>query len=194
MCSSASWVSAHIRHSHSHPCRRLNWQLHFGEPPRWSSSVKFVLLDVEPSDQDAAKSAVVLRGDAGTGASTLLSALHQGAPAGAPLLPAAAASGWLAALQGKVAGAREKLAAKMTKTAFPLDYHTTLRVVRDELNRLPQPAVVVSEGANTMDNARWERPWSDCLLRCMQRNVDAESLCRVWGRQHHGQCEAGSVC
>lgn len=146
-----------IHHSHSHPCCRLNWQLHFGEPPRWSSSVKFVLMDVEPSDQDTAKSAVVLRGDAGTGASELLSALRQGAPAGAPLLPGAAASGWLAALQAKVAGAREKLAAKMAKTAFPLDYHTTLRVVRDELNRLPQPAVVVSEGANTMDNARWEQ-------------------------------------
>lgn len=138
----------------SNPPFRLNWQLHFGESPRWSSGVKFVLLDVEPSDQDAAKAAVVLRGDASTGATALLAALRQGQPAGAPLLPGAAASGWLAGLQGKVAGARGKLAAKMARTAFPLDYHTTLRVVRDELNRLPKPAVVVSEGANTMDNAR----------------------------------------
>ena len=138
----------------SWPPRRLNWQLHFGEPPRWSSGVKFVLLDVEPSDQDAAKAALVLRGDAGTGATALLAALRQGQPAGTPLLPGAAASGWLAGLQGKVVGAREKLAAKMARTAFPLDYQTTLRVVRDELSRLPKPAVVVSEGANTMDNAR----------------------------------------
>ncbi|PRW45703.1 2-hydroxyacyl- lyase isoform A [Chlorella sorokiniana] len=133
---------------------RLNWQLHFGEAPRWSSGIKFILLDVEPSEQDAAKSAVVLRGDAGTGATALLAALRQGQAADTPLLPGAAASGWRAGLQAKVAGARDKLAAKMARTAFPLDYHTTLRVVRDELNRLPKPAVVVSEGANTMDNAR----------------------------------------
>jgi phage-related tail protein len=112
-----------------------------------------VLVDVAPSEQDAAKCAAVLHGDAGAAAEALLAVLRANAPAGgAPLLGGAA--DWVAALQGKVAGAREKLAGKLARTAFPLDYHTTLRVVRDEINALPQPAVVVSEGANTMDNAR----------------------------------------
>lgn len=31
------------------PAHRLNWQLHFGEAPKWGSSPHFVLLDVEPS-------------------------------------------------------------------------------------------------------------------------------------------------
>lgn len=36
---------------------RLNWQLHFGESPRWARGVTFLLLDIEPSpvDEDKAK-------------------------------------------------------------------------------------------------------------------------------------------
>ena len=62
---------------------------------------------------------------------------------------------WVAALASKAAAARAQLAARLESTAFPLDYHTTLRVLRDELASVSPPPVVVSEGANTMDNARW---------------------------------------
>lgn len=31
---------------------RLNWQLHFGEAPKWASGVKFILLDIAPSQRD----------------------------------------------------------------------------------------------------------------------------------------------
>ena len=54
---------------------RLNWQLHFGEPPKWSKEVKFILVDVEPSQVDASKAALVLRGDAAAVAEQLSSAL-----------------------------------------------------------------------------------------------------------------------
>lgn len=55
---------------------RLNWQLHFGEPPKWSSDVKFILVDVEPSKGDAEKAALVLKGDAAAIAQQLSGALH----------------------------------------------------------------------------------------------------------------------
>lgn len=54
------------------PASRLNWQLHFGESPKWSDSVKFILVDVEPSQRDADKAALVLQGDAGRVAEQLL--------------------------------------------------------------------------------------------------------------------------
>ena len=54
---------------------RLNWQLHFGEAPKWSKEVKFILVDVEPSQVDAAKAALVLQGDAAAVAGQLSSAL-----------------------------------------------------------------------------------------------------------------------
>lgn len=58
------------------PAGRLNWQLHFGETPKWSSGVKFVLVDVEPSQRDADKAALVLKGDAAAVAQQLSSALQ----------------------------------------------------------------------------------------------------------------------
>lgn len=117
--------------------------------------MRFVLVDVEPSELDAGKAALVLRADAGATAEALLAGLRGAAGGSGPLLPGAEQSGWAAALAGKAGTAREKLAARLAKTAFPLDYHTTLRVVRDEINRRPAPGpIVVAEGANTMDNAR----------------------------------------
>lgn len=50
--------------------------------------------------------------------------------------------------------AKQKLEARLAKEAFPLDYSTALRVVRDALLGISPAPVVVSEGANTMDNAR----------------------------------------
>ena len=55
---------------------RLNWQLHFGDPPKWSSNVKFILMDVEPSQRDADKAALVVRGDAAAIAQQLSSGLQ----------------------------------------------------------------------------------------------------------------------
>ncbi|RMZ52179.1 hypothetical protein APUTEX25_001569 [Auxenochlorella protothecoides] len=109
---------------------RLNWQLHFGEAPKWAANVKFVLVDVEPSERDARVSHLVLRGDAGVWRD------------------------WTSRLAAKSAAAREKLGARLARTTHPLDYGTTLRVVRDALATLPRPPLVVAEGANTMDNAR----------------------------------------
>lgn len=37
---------------------RLNWQLHFGEPPKWSPGVKFIMTDVELGARDAGKAQV----------------------------------------------------------------------------------------------------------------------------------------
>ena len=54
---------------------RLNWQLHFGEPPKWSSNVKFILGDVAPGQRDSQKAALTLTGDAGAIANQLTKAL-----------------------------------------------------------------------------------------------------------------------
>ena len=51
-------------------------------------------------------------------------------------------------------GAKAKLAKRLQPNASPLDYSTTLRVVRDALRSIRPHPVVVSEGANTMDQAR----------------------------------------
>ena len=73
---------------------RLNWQLHFGEPPKWSSDVKFILVDVAPTERDARKARVVLTGDAGAVARQLLHALDT--------RPARGPSSWERDLAAKV--------------------------------------------------------------------------------------------
>ena len=54
----------------------------------------------------------------------------------------------------QVAASKQKLQASMAKEAYPLDYQTVMRVLRDALAVVKPEPVVVSEGANTMDNAR----------------------------------------
>ncbi len=133
---------------------RLNWQLHFGAAPKWAPGVKFILVDPAPSPADAARAAVVLRGDAGAVAEQLLAAL---ASAGTGL--AAAAGAWAAALAARAGASRAKLAAVAAAVGpqppgAPLDYAAALRVIRAALDGLDPRPVVVAEGANTMDQAR----------------------------------------
>jgi len=49
---------------------------------------------------------------------------------------------------------RQKMEAKLSGEAYPLDYSTSLRVIRDALLAVSPAPVVACEGANTMDNAR----------------------------------------
>jgi len=123
---------------------RLNWQLHFGEPPKWSAGVKFVMAGPQPPEHDIATAAVILEGSVKSIAEQLGSAIQVDL----------GCQTWCAALASKAAGARTKLAAALERTAHPLNYHTALRVIRDELLATTRAPVVISEGANTMDQAR----------------------------------------
>jgi len=46
-----------------------------------------------------------------------------------------------------------RMAARHGKNALPMDYHTALRVLRDVIKERPD-AILVNEGANTLDQAR----------------------------------------
>ena len=54
----------------------------------------------------------------------------------------------------QVHSSKAQLAKRLQPSASPLDYSTTLRIVRDALRPIRPHPVVVSEGANTMDQAR----------------------------------------
>ena len=120
----------------------LNWQLHFAEPPKWSADTKFILLDSSISSRD--KKVACLWDECNLKESIdLLSKEKLVCPAT-----------WLEELSKKVSLAKDKLAAKLRNDVFPLNFGTTLRVIRDEILKMDPAPVVVSEGANTMDQAR----------------------------------------
>ena len=54
----------------------------------------------------------------------------------------------------QAAANKAKLEKRLEPTAYPLDFSTALRVVRDALSAVSPAPIVVSEGANTMDNSR----------------------------------------
>jgi hypothetical protein len=77
----------------------------------------------------------------------------------------------------------------LQKVAFPLDYSTTLSVIREAITAASPAPVVVSEGANTMDNARWAGG-GDVRGGAMNGAlIGAGEASR--GGQHHGQCQVG---
>ena len=55
----------------------------------------------------------------------------------------------------QVTANKGKLAKRLAPDAFPLDYSTAMRVIRDATAALSPAPVVSCEGANTMDNARY---------------------------------------
>jgi len=63
-----------------------------------------------------------------------------------------------------VASAKAKLEKSLGGDAFPLDYSTSMRVIRDALAAVSPAPVVVSEGANTMDNARYLPPSPSAIV------------------------------
>jgi len=144
---------------------RLNWQLHFGEAPKWSKSVKFILVDPEPEKGDAERvreeGGCVLRCGAAEAAAALLAALgssssnsQNNASSTSPLL-VPHDSAWALELSAKAAAARLKVSRRLAGAdANPLDYWTALEQIRKIVVSLPRPPVVVSEGANTMDMSR----------------------------------------
>src|SRR5271168_5359968 len=60
---------------------------------------------------------------------------------------------WTKAIAEKKESNIARMAARLGKNSSPMDYHTALRVLRDVIRDRPD-AILVNEGANTLDQAR----------------------------------------
>lgn len=125
---------------------RLNWILHFGLPPRFAEDVSVIQLDVAAEEIGAnvpARAALV--GDAGAILDQLLDALER-----RPFqFPSEAA--WWTTLSARALENRHTIETMEADDGVPLGYYRVLRALRE---RLPRDAVIVSEGASTMDIGR----------------------------------------
>lgn len=123
---------------------RLNWILHFGRPPRYAPDVKFIHVDICPEEfHNSLNASVALLGDikAVTGqlASAVSGCLIQ------------RSSPWWRSLNGKSKANRQINEAMANDTGEPLNYYAVLSTVN---MMTPKNAIIVSEGANTMDIGR----------------------------------------
>ncbi len=126
---------------------RLNWLLSHGKGKTWGDAPKkFIQIDIEPKEMDLnVEIAAPLVGDIGSCASALVDAL------GAKWPPPPAE--WTDAVKAKKEENIAKMAPRLMKNSAPMDFHSALGVLRTVIKERPD-AILVNEGANTLDLAR----------------------------------------
>ena len=127
---------------------RLNWLLSHGKGKTWGEpgSKKFIQIDIEPKEMDSNVEIVApVVGDIGS----CVSALLEGMGSKWPSPPA----DWVGAVNTKKEENIAKMAPRLMKNSAPMDYHGALGALRTIVKERPD-AILVNEGANTLDLAR----------------------------------------
>jgi oxalyl-CoA decarboxylase len=127
---------------------RLNWLLSHGKGKNWGEphSKKFIQIDIEPKEMDSNVEIVApVVGDIGSCVSALLEGM------GSKWAPPP--SDWVGAVSAKREENIAKMAPRLMKNTAPMDYHGALGALRTIVKERPD-AILVNEGANTLDLAR----------------------------------------
>ncbi|HTS39565.1 MAG TPA: oxalyl-CoA decarboxylase [Xanthobacteraceae bacterium] len=127
---------------------RLNWLLSHGKGKAWGEphTRKFIQIDIEPKEMDSnVEIAAPVVGDIGS----CVMALLQGMGGNWPASPA----DWIKAVTSKREENIAKMAPRLMNNNSPMDYHGALGVLRTIVKERPD-AILVNEGANTLDLAR----------------------------------------
>ena len=127
---------------------RLNWLLSHGKGKTWGEpgSKKFIHIDIDPKEMDSNVGIVApLVGDIGSCVTALLEAMDSKWPA--------APADWTGAINTKREENVSKMASRLMKNTAPMDFHGALGALRTVIKERPD-AILVNEGANTLDLAR----------------------------------------
>src|SRR5213082_327563 len=126
---------------------RLNWLLSHGKGKSWGDQPKkFIQIDIEPKEMDSnVEIAAPVVGDIGSCVTALLEAMGANWPA--------APADWVKAVSSKREENIAKMAPRLMNNKSPMDYHGALGALRTIVKERPD-AILVNEGANTLDLAR----------------------------------------
>src|ERR1700754_1243792 len=126
---------------------RLNWLLSHGKGKTWGDAPKqFIQIDIEPKEMDSNIEIVApVVGDIGSCVQALLDGMGD--------KWTAAPSDWTNAVAKKREENVAKMAPRLMNNNSPMDYHGALGVLRTIIKERPD-AILVNEGANTLDLAR----------------------------------------
>ncbi len=126
---------------------RLNWLLSHGKGKTWGDAPKkFIQVDIEPREMDSNVEIVApVVGDIGSCVNALLAEMGGNWPA-----PPAE---WTKSVAAKREENVAKMAPRLMNNNVPMDYHGALGVLRTIVKERPD-AILVNEGANTLDLAR----------------------------------------
>ena len=128
---------------------RLNWLLSHGKGKTWGAAQgpkQFIQIDISPTEMDSNVAiAAPLVGDIGS----CVAALNAGIGSGWAKPPAE----WTGAIAERKDKNLSKMAVTLNANPSPMNFHSALNVIRNIVKARPD-AIVVNEGANTLDFAR----------------------------------------
>ncbi|MBS9475853.1 oxalyl-CoA decarboxylase [Ancylobacter radicis] len=126
---------------------RLNWLLSHGKGKTWGDAPKqFIQVDIEPKEMDSnVEIAAPLVGDIGSVVSALLDGIKSGWTA--------PAKEWTDAINARKEVNIAKMSQRLLKNSTPMDFHSALGALKQVIKERPD-AILVNEGANTLDLAR----------------------------------------
>lgn len=125
---------------------RLNWMLHFGRAPRYAADVKVIQVDLCAEEMhNSVRAEVAVQSDLLPFAEHLLEQLL------GQNYKFNDESEWWRTLRAKCAANREAVAAMAADEQLPLNYYAVFKNLQEAI---PRDAIIVSEGANTMDIGR----------------------------------------
>ncbi len=126
---------------------RLNWLLGHGKGRQWGEpgSKRFVHVDIEPTEMDSNQSIdAPLVGDIESVLESLLERMDGWKKP---------SDAWTGAVKAKVSANVDRMAPKLVNNSVPMDFHGALGRLRRVIADNPD-AMLVNEGANTLDFAR----------------------------------------
>jgi 2-hydroxyacyl-CoA lyase 1 len=127
---------------------RLNWMLHFGQPPRLSADVKIIQVDLYAEElHNNVQSSVAVQGDVKAVVQQMLDELEK--PGNA--FEFNSKSAWWLALEEKIEENRKAIEALTSEPSPPMNYYNSLYELQ---SLMPRDCMLIAEGSNTMDIAR----------------------------------------
>ena len=125
---------------------RLNWIMHFGLPPRFREDLRVVQLDIAAEEIGASVPAeAALVGDAKVVMAQLVAELEENP------WQIAADNPWRQALDKERKAKQESTVPMLEADEVPMNYYRPLQEIQ---KLLPRDAIIVTEGASTMDISR----------------------------------------
>ena len=129
---------------------RLNWIMHFGLPPRFDKDVKVIQLDIAQEEMGTnVPTEVALVGDAKAITGQLIEALEERP------WQFSEENTWRTSIAKKIDDNVAKTEPLLNDDAVPMNYYRVLREVNE---MIPRDAIIVNEGASTMDIGRQVLP------------------------------------
>ena len=127
---------------------RLNWLLSHGKGKSWGDKPKkFIQVDIEPKEMDSNVEIIApVVGDIVSCVESILEKIKLN-----KLPPPSEA--WVNLIKDKVEDNISKMASRLQNNNIPMDYHGALGSLRTIIKERPE-AMLVNEGANTLDFAR----------------------------------------